>query len=284
MVRAALADGKRVLWVVNTVRRAHEILARFIPGLPAGQTAALHTPDGVPVYCYHSRFRLADRVDRHRELMAALRPDRPAALGVTTQVCEMSLDIDVDLLVTEDCPVTALVQRMGRCNSRQDPRPLGQAGNVLVYKPDADAPYDRDALTGLDAFLNRVTGRDLSQDDLEKAMRQVDPPPSAGDPLCSFLASGPYAVAGEEDFRDSEEHNRPCVLPEDVTEYLKPDPDRKRRPGLELPVPKKYAKGRDDEGNPGHRKLPRHLGVAFPDRYHAAVGYCDDPLDQWGAK
>ena len=56
---------------------------------------------------------------RHKDLMRALKDTPGPALGVTTQVCEMSLDIDVDLLVTEDCPVTSLVQRMGRCNRAQ---------------------------------------------------------------------------------------------------------------------------------------------------------------------
>jgi CRISPR-associated endonuclease/helicase Cas3 len=281
-VREALKANKRVLWVVNQVRRAHRIVCRFVPKLPADlRDADLRTPEGVPVHCYHSRFRLTDRVDRHHAVMRALKDEPGPALGVTTQVCEMSLDIDVDLLVTEECPVTALVQRMGRCNRNQKPRALGEAGDVLVYAAEEDAPYLGGQLTGVPEFLALIAGRDLSQDDLDTAMwhESVDPPPSAGDVLCSFLESGPYAVAGEEEFRDSEEFNRPCVLPGDVDDYLRAKRDE--QPGFVLPVPRRDAKSRLDD-DPRHAKLPKHLQVATAGRYHAAVGFCDQPLTEWG--
>jgi len=284
-VRQALKKGKRVLWVVNQVKRAHAVVARFVPLLPS-KDEDLTTRIGdktVPVICYHSRYKLDDRVVQHKATMKALKDEPGPALGVTTQVCEMSLDIDVDLLVTEDCPVTALVQRMGRCNRKQEPRPLGFAGDVLVYKPEEDAPYLKKAgsypLAGLDGFLEQADGRDLSQDDLETIMRNVDVPPSPGDSLSMFLESGPYALGGEEDFRDSEEFNRPCVLPDDVVPYL--NAKRADKPGFVVPVPWKHSKARNNE-DPKHKELPPHLGVAVDGHYHPAVGFCDRPLSEWG--
>lgn len=285
-VRAALTAKKRVLWVVNKVKRAHAVVAKFVTSLPADRKdGALHTVDNVPVVCYHSRYKLTDRVNRHGDTMAALKDNPGPALGVTTQVCEMSLDIDVDLLVTEDCPVTALVQRMGRCNRAQQPRLLGTAGDIVVYPPSDDAPYQKkagsDPLAGLEQFLRLVNGKELSQDDLDRFMREVDSPASPGDPLSMFLESGAYAMLGEEEFRDSEEFNHQCVLSDDVIEFLQAGRDN--QPGFGLPVPRNLADGRDDE-QPEHKKLPRHLGVARAGHYHAAVGYCDRPLVAWGAE
>src|SRR5262249_44074783 len=120
-VRNAVRNGKRVLWVVNQVSRAQAIAAK-LAGLD------------VPLVCYHSRFKLNDRVDRHRETVEAIKAGKPAAVAVTTQVCEMSLDIDADLLVTEECPITSLIQRMGRCRRGRDELVKGP-GEVLVYKP-----------------------------------------------------------------------------------------------------------------------------------------------------
>jgi hypothetical protein len=175
------------------------------------------------------------------------------------------------------------VQRMGRCNRAQEPRPLGKVGDVLVYKPDNVAPYLKksgsDPLAGLEEFLNLVDGRDLSQDDLEKFMLKVDSPATPGDALSMFLESGPYALAGEEDFRDGEEFNRPCVLPGDVTKYS--GGNRKDQPGFVVPVPWKFAKERDND-LPEHAKLPGHLGVARDGHYHPAVGFCDRLLAEWG--
>ncbi|MCA9059545.1 MAG: CRISPR-associated helicase Cas3', partial [Planctomycetaceae bacterium] len=163
VVRNALAAGKRVLWVVNQVKRAHQIVASFVKALPgSGDDSALQTPDGVPVVCYHSRFRLKDRVSRHGETMKYLKAEFPtAALGVTTQVCEMSLDIDVDLLVTEECPVSSLIQRMGRCNRNRNARPLDESGQVVVYPPEDNdiLPYDKNDLSGLAEFLTQTNSR-----------------------------------------------------------------------------------------------------------------------------
>ena len=116
----------------------------------------------MPLLCYHSRFKLADRVKRHNAVVEAFRKGQPAALAITTQVCEMSLDMDADLLVTEECPVTSLIQRMGRCNREQLPRPLPRSGEILVYRPDDPKPYDAAALTGLEEFLTELNGRDCA--------------------------------------------------------------------------------------------------------------------------
>jgi CRISPR-associated endonuclease/helicase Cas3 len=283
-VKDALAAGKRALWVTNTVRRCHQITAKF-----ASRYDDLRTACGKPVYCYHSRFALADRVTRHNEIVEAMKLGRPAALGVTTQVCEMSLDLDVDLLVTEKCPVTSLIQRMGRCNRDRNPRPLAVAGQVLVYEPDAPAPYTPDDLKGFDEFLSKTVGKELSQSHLETVLYGLtELPPWYGDNVIMFLASGPYAVgpkADDEDavtFREGNDFNRPCVLPDRVGAYLDANPNA--RAGFIVPVPKKLAGCRDDEKEPRHRELPSYVGVAAAGHYHPAVGYCDRPLTEWGAE
>jgi len=282
-VNKALEERKRVLWVANTVRRCHEITAHF-----ALDYDRLQTKDGKPVYCYHSRFKLVDRVARHNEIVDALKVGRPAALGVTTQVCEMSLDLDVDLLVTEDCPVTSLIQRMGRCNRERDARPLKQSGQVLVYKPDSPAPYSPDDLKGLNEFLGKTAGTVLSQTELETTLNGLsEMPPWLGDNIIMFLASGPYAVGPKSDdedantFREGNDFNRPCVLPDEVQLYR--DADDTEKPGFIVPVPKKLGRDRDDENEASHRQLPKHLGVAARGHYHPMVGFCDRSLTEWGA-
>lgn len=285
-VRTALAAGKRVLWVVNQVKRAQAIVSRFAAGLPPDpKTTELRTPDGVPVICYHSRFKLVDRVNRHADTMRALKDQPGPALGVSTQVCEMSLDIDADLLITEDCPVTSLVQRMGRCNRDRTPRPLDRAGTVLVYPPAEgdNLPYSPNDLTGLTEFLSGVADNAaLSQTDLEAMLQRVPCPESPGDSLSRFLESGPYAVGGADEgdgFREGNDFNRPCLLPEDVPAFLAAGPTG--QPGFVLPVPRKWAWERDNADRE-HAKLPGHLGVTVGGHYHPAVGFCDRPLCDWG--
>lgn len=157
LVRDAVRDGKRVLWVVNQVSRAQAAVKALEGTLPAS----------VPLICYHSRFKLNDRVKRHQDTVGAIRAGQPAAVAVTTQVCEMSLDIDADLLITEACPITSLIQRMGRCNRQRDPRPLDGSGRVLVYHPEKESVYSKDDLAGLDRFIAALAGKaSVNQTDL----------------------------------------------------------------------------------------------------------------------
>jgi CRISPR-associated endonuclease/helicase Cas3 len=129
-----LRNGRRVLWVVNRVDECQRIYRRMTgrDGLTRG------APESVPdeqVLCYHSRFRLRDRRDRHKLVVEEFqRKDRRAALAVTTQVCEMSLDLDADVLISEVAPVTALIQRMGRCCRQKEPGE--RFGGVHLYEPN----------------------------------------------------------------------------------------------------------------------------------------------------
>ncbi|HWG46122.1 MAG TPA: CRISPR-associated helicase Cas3' [Gemmataceae bacterium] len=255
-VRNAVRNGKRVLWVVNQVSRAQASVAK-LAGL------------GVPLVCYHSRFKLNDRVDRHRETVDAIKAGNPAAVAVTTQVCEMSLDIDADLLVTEECPITSLIQRMGRCRRGQDELKKGP-GEVLVYKPAEEKVYTKDDLAGLDDFLKFLIGKDaVSQTDLETGLDQFGPKTADAPKLNSFLASGPYALGGDDSFRDIEAFNVQAVLAGEVTAYLAAE--KAEQPGFILPVPRKVKPARDG-------RLPSYLFVADDRHYDPQTGFWDTPL------
>ncbi len=279
-IRTALSEGRRVLWVVNQVKRAQQAVLDMALDFERREgEEKLQVLPGVPLLCYHSRFKLTDRVKRHDAVVQAFRKGRPAALAITTQVCEMSLDMDADLLVTEECPVTSLIQRMGRCSREQDPRPLPRSGEVLVYKPSDQKPYNEESLTGLKEFLAELCAREsLSQLDLETMLAKLLSPPPLGDPACSFVASGPYAMGGEEDFRDSEDFNIQAVLKGDVLAFL--HADKKAQPGWTLPAPRWLAPRPTREERPS--KWPSYLGMAPDGHYHQALGLCDRPLAEMG--
>ena len=85
--RKAYEAGRKVLWVVNSVDRCIRI-AQALKNEAA--------------FCYHSRFMYEDRVAIHNKVVEMfLRENDNGVIAVTTQVCEMSLDMDADLLITE---------------------------------------------------------------------------------------------------------------------------------------------------------------------------------------
>jgi hypothetical protein len=159
---------------------------------------------------------------------------------------------------------------------------------VLVYVPDNAAPYSQNDLKGVEAFIARVSDRNLRQSEIEDIM--MDPtlpcPEAVGDSLSRFLTSGPYAEGPSEDhgegFREGNDYNVQCLLPVDVKSYHRADP--KLKPGFIVPVPRKLNCKMSDDAPPEHRQLPSYLGVAKAGHYHPAVGYLDNPLVEWRQK
>jgi len=94
-----------VLVVVNTVRKAIELKKKF-------KEAGLQN-----VKLLHSRFILKDRKKKEIEIMKFF-DSQEKGLWITTQLAEVSLDLDADYLFTELSTADSLIQRMGRCNRK----------------------------------------------------------------------------------------------------------------------------------------------------------------------
>jgi len=153
----ALASGMRLLWVVNTVDRAVQLFKE------------VKKRGGWPVVVYHSRFRYGDRVRKHVAVVDAFKGKPESFLAITTQVCEVSLDLSADLLITDLAPVPAMIQRLGRLNRFVTPEAPGSPRSALVLAPPHPAPYEQSDLHLADQWLARLGPGALSQADLAAA-------------------------------------------------------------------------------------------------------------------
>jgi len=95
-----LSQKAKVLVVVNTVRKAIELKKKF-------EDAKL----------LHSRFILQHRKEKEKEIKTFF-DSQEKGLWITTQLAEVSLDLDADYLFTELSTADSLIQRMGRCNRK----------------------------------------------------------------------------------------------------------------------------------------------------------------------
>lgn len=123
LLRRKLAEGGCAGVIVNTVKKAQKIAQLLRESLPDKE-----------VQLFHAQFLMPDRAARENQLMARIgkgsAPEcRNDLIVVGTQVMEQSLDIDLDVLVTELCPMDLLLQRIGRLHRhrRSRPAPLQQA-------------------------------------------------------------------------------------------------------------------------------------------------------------
>lgn len=264
-VRDAIAQGKRVLWVVNQVKRAQQTVLDM----------RRNWSTDAGLYCYHSRFMLEHRRKRHEEVVRAFQTPGTVALALTSQVCEMSLDLDADLLVSEECPIMSLIQRMGRCQRSRLLRP--SAGEILVYRPDDQLPYKSEHLGGLDEFLKALCSdgdeNNVSQTMLEQALERYGPRLGEPDRWCAFTANNGYAQC-DESFRDIEEFTVPAVLASKIPDFAALQRQRQPTAGLIVPIPRRYGGQRD-------QRLPKYLAVAPDDHYDPQTGFWD-PLPPGG--
>ncbi|MBM4042906.1 MAG: CRISPR-associated helicase Cas3' [Planctomycetes bacterium] len=163
-VEKALRVGQKVLWVCNRVKDARAVFR-----------AAARSTGGAEVALYHSRLRYEDRVKRQKEVLRLFDPNtKSPCLVVATQVCEMSLDISADLMVTAIPPLPALVQRLGRLNrfaERDDPR------LCLVY-PFEGMPYHREEhrqqIQAAQRAIAALCGQPCSQAQLAEHLNRME--------------------------------------------------------------------------------------------------------------
>jgi CRISPR-associated endonuclease/helicase Cas3 len=263
----AYRDGERVLWVVNTVDRCLAISKRLADEL------------NVEVLTYHSRFRLSDRQKVHAETVKAFAfqkdGDRKPAIAVTTQVCEMSLDLDADVLITEFAPVSSLVQRCGRAN-RHLARGNDFRATLHIYKPPKDLPYDRKELGTAESFINELGSGDISQKRLAEALEKFANEERKADGLPSFFTSGYFATAGS--FRDTDEYSVPCILDRDLDEVKRLIESKPKKPydGFIINVPRKGVNPPDDKPS----WLPKYLGIAqWEGNYDVRSGFSTKNLE-----
>lgn len=204
------ANPAKILWVTNTVDSCIQIYQAV--------KKLKELPKNLKPRIYHSRYRYQDRRERHREVINDFQGNGPA-FAITTQVCEMSLDLSATLLISAMAPASALIQRLGRLNRKveqvkgQPPRlASGTVAPALIYPWEEDFPYERLELkTGAD-FLKLLPSGPISQKNLAEAASQLTsyiPRPMPVTWLDGLWRSHPGSL------RDSE-HSITVVLQKDL--------------------------------------------------------------------
>ncbi|WP_237559886.1 CRISPR-associated helicase Cas3' [Desulfohalovibrio reitneri] len=139
----AARNGACAAYVCNTVDDALEVWRAL-----RGRSDV----DPGKVVLLHARFALGDRLDIEADITSRFgKPRKDAAehavqaegragwIVVGTQVLEMSLDLDFDIMASDLAPVDALLQRAGRLQRHAFERPEGyEAKRLLLHAPPWD--------------------------------------------------------------------------------------------------------------------------------------------------
>lgn len=153
------ARGKAVLVVATTVARAL-------------QTAAeLERDRRFSTSLLHGRFNARDRGSKEAELLKQLgvgaQRKKQGAVLVATQVVEVSLNVDFDVLYSDPAPLEALLQRFGRVNrGRPEGSPLCPV-HVCSVIPDGSPVYEAALVRAALDELAHLDGQALPEGEIQ---------------------------------------------------------------------------------------------------------------------
>jgi CRISPR-associated endonuclease/helicase Cas3 len=159
-IKGDAEKGRAVLVVATTVGRAQELYRQLRPSL------------GNLVSLLHGRFHADDRFRKEKALAHQRGPngDEPVVL-VSTQVVEVSLDVDFDVLYSDPAPLESLVQRFGRINRRRRV-PLR---DVFVMKsiPEGSPVYKTALLAAALDQLGRIDKQSLDESMIQQMLDSI---------------------------------------------------------------------------------------------------------------
>jgi len=124
--------GKNILVIRNTVKRAISTFEML-------QELGIDSED---IVLYHSTFKKGDRTKKEALIFEKLKEKKPFVL-VATQIVEVSLDIDFDVMFTDNAPIDSLIQRFGRVNRKKS---IERKGEIYIYQVENPLPYGETVL------------------------------------------------------------------------------------------------------------------------------------------
>jgi CRISPR-associated endonuclease/helicase Cas3 len=179
-IDAELAENKAILITCNriaTARAVHALLAGY-PQLQDDNLILLHGR-----FNGGDRKRLEDRLIAEVPTGRDLERDKPFVV-VSTQVVEVSLDIDMDTIYTDPAPLEALLQRFGRVNR-------GRTGQLLcpvhVFTEPSNPTDSKNAYL---PYAEQIVRR--SVEELDKLHKQPIDESQVNNMLCDIYADEIY--------------------------------------------------------------------------------------------
>jgi CRISPR-associated endonuclease/helicase Cas3 len=148
--------GKSVLVVCNIVARAQQAYNVLQDQL---------RDTNIPVELLHGRFNMRDRMlkeNKIREKTGTRSEKRSPVVLVATQVVEVSLDIDLNVIYSDPAPLEALVQRFGRINRGRKVKPFAPV-NVFTQPDDGQKIYDPELIKRTLSILRRENGKPIDE-------------------------------------------------------------------------------------------------------------------------
>lgn len=133
IISQGVESNQKILIVMNTIKDAqttYKVIKEKYPEVPA--------------LLLHSKFKRGDRncketqllgLDANGQATSEFNTSNATCIVVSTQIVEVSLDINFDLMITATAPLDAMIQRFGRVNRKRSKDTIGKLKNIYIIKP-----------------------------------------------------------------------------------------------------------------------------------------------------
>ncbi len=169
MVTKAVCSGKSVLVCLNTVKRAKEAYRLLSKRLRENSVKAEQI-------LVHGRFNAEDRKKKEDAIIKgaeAGKENRLPMLVISTQVVEVSLNIDMDVLYSDPAPLEALLQRFGRVNRGHPPGSPLKDVFVFCQPIEFTHVYQTELVMGALAELDKINGQPIDEAQVNGILARV---------------------------------------------------------------------------------------------------------------
>lgn len=121
-------ENKNILIIRNSVKSATDTYKKLRDS---------YGIDENDLILYHSTFKKRDKNQKEKDIFDKLDGNKPFIL-IATQIVEISLDIDFNIMFTDNAPIDSLIQRFGRVNRKKDET---KKGVIYIFKYEKEFPY-----------------------------------------------------------------------------------------------------------------------------------------------
>ncbi|MBW1616808.1 MAG: CRISPR-associated helicase Cas3' [Deltaproteobacteria bacterium] len=160
IIEAGIKENKKILIISNTVVGAQKLRKHFVDYNP---------------HVFHARFIRKDRNKKEKAILDDAKAENKGTFWITTQIVEASLDIDFDILLTENATIDALFQRFGRCWRKREYKRAEP--NIYIFKPEnkkiTNIIYDKDITEKTWDTLKKYDRKLLTEKDKQDIIEKV---------------------------------------------------------------------------------------------------------------
>lgn len=146
LIKQAVSLGQCICWIRNTVDEAIEVYR---------QLKECGTIPEEDLLLFHSRFAFVDRMKVETQALDQFGKESTAAgrrgkVLIATQVIEQSLDIDLDVMISDLAPIDLLIQRAGRLQRHQRGTRIPPVLHILAptWQTDPESDWLKESIPG----------------------------------------------------------------------------------------------------------------------------------------